>query len=94
MSVRRKTIEVETIKRLANTQLARQDISRDARLAVAGMLEALLFEANAYDGYNHFYWSKEGGYEAWCEAGRPEGEAKREYMYGNLENDDSRRIYY
>jgi hypothetical protein len=42
----------------------------------------VLFEANAYGGYNHVYWSREGGYDAWVAAGKPEGAEKQQYIYG------------
>lgn len=96
MSRARKTLEVATIKKMANTQLARKDNTVEARKAVADMLEALLFEAEAYGGYNHVYWSREGGYEAWVQAGEPEGAEKGQYIYGPESNgtDDYRRYYY
>lgn len=90
----RKTIEIATVKRFANLQLARTDNTTEARKAIAGMLEAMLFEANAYQGYNHVYWSREGGYEAWVAAGKPEGQIKSQYIYGHSDGEDFRRYYY
>jgi hypothetical protein len=89
----RKTLEVVTLKNMANMQLKRTDITTEARKAIAGFIEAVLFEANAYQGYNHVYWSREGGYDAWVAAGSPEGAEKNQYMY-NGDTDDYRRFYY
>lgn len=93
MSKARKTVEVVTLKMMANNQLRRTDITTEARKAIAGFIEAVLFEANAYNGYNHVYWSREGGCEAWRAAGCPEGAEKNQYMY-NGDTDDYRRFYY
>jgi hypothetical protein len=90
----RKTVEVATVKMMANMQLKRTDITTEARKAIAGFIEAVLFEANAYQGYNHVYWSREGGYDAWVAAGKPEGAEKQQYIYGPGDTDDYRRFYY
>jgi hypothetical protein len=90
----RKTLEVVTLKNMANMQLKRTDITTEARKAIAGFIEAVLFEANAYGGYNHVYWSREGGYDAWVAAGKPEGAEKQQYIYGPDATDDYRRFYY
>jgi hypothetical protein len=95
MARARKTIEVATALKMANTQLARKDVSIESRQAIAGFIEALLFEANEYNGFNYVYWSKEGGHEAWVAADRPDFPEKNAYIYGNNENtDDYRRFYY
>lgn len=94
MARARKTLELATIKQMANTQLARTDNTTESRKAVAGFLEAMLFEADAYQGYNHIYWTREGGYEAWVAAGKPEGDEKKQYIYGPAAEDDYRRLYY
>jgi hypothetical protein len=93
MSKARKTVEVATVKMMANNQLRRTDITTEARKAIAGFIEAVLFEANAYAGYNHQYWAREGGYDAWVAAGKPEGAEKQQYIYGPGGTDDYRRFY-
>lgn len=50
----RKTVQVKYLLDSANHFLAHTHESRrDARLAVAGLLETALFEAGAYQGYTH-----------------------------------------
>jgi hypothetical protein len=94
MARRRKTIEIETIKRMMNARIANPAIDILARKALASMLEAILFEANAYQGFNYIHWTDEGGYRAWVEAGRPEGSEKNQYIYGPGGVDDGRVRYY
>ena len=95
----RKTVDVTYVKDLINRQLERKDLTVEARKALAGTLEEVLFEANAYAGYNGIYWAREGGYEAWKATGMEDSAenypAKRPYIFGNDEGvDDYRRRYY
>jgi hypothetical protein len=101
MARARKTIEVATALKMANTQLARKDVSIESRQALSlALSKLLLFEAikyNAYNGFNYVYWSKEGGHEAWVAADRPANDfpEKNAYIYGNNENThDYRRFNY
>jgi hypothetical protein len=90
----RKTVDVATVKMMANNQLRRTDITTEARKAIADFIEAVLFEANAYQGFNDIYWAREGGFEAWRAAGSPEGAEKNQYIHGGDGTDVCRRFYY
>lgn len=94
MAAEKKTAQVDVLLKRINDQIARETTT-DARKALCNLLESILFDANRYHGYNHIYWSREGGFEAWQNAGSPEGQEKMQYMYGpGATADDYRRYYY
>lgn len=89
---RRKTIDIETVKEIANRMLAAEDtstlINNDWRLGVAWLLEELLHKTRNYRGYQHNEWSS-GGFSRWCNDGKPDFPEKWQYL-GN----DTKRFYF
>ena len=59
----------------------------DFRAGIAVMIEFALHSTGNYQGYNFIEWIKEGGYERWVAAGKPDDKAE---FIGN----ESRRMYY
>ena len=105
MARSRKTIEVQTLKATMNQQIARTDISIEARKALCYMLEHILMDTNNYHGFSDIYWMKEGGYDAWVADGSIDGPAafpnKYRYIWGpeglnedGTYTDPHRRQYY
>jgi hypothetical protein len=98
MSKARKTMSVEAFKIECNRRLALpvDRITTEERKAICSLLEHVLFEANAYEGYNDVYWAREGGYDAWKAAGsRDEFPYKCQFFYVRGDGvDDYRRMYY
>ena len=82
----RKTIEVEWLKESVNMRLDDKNLSQDEKSALCLLLEDVLHKTGSYKGFNWLAWIK-GGYSRWVEAGRPEGSAKDQIVFGGPESD-------
>lgn len=51
MAKGKKTIQVEMIKNFANEQLANPNYTMEEKLGIITMIEKILHEANAYNGF-------------------------------------------
>ena len=56
---KRKTIEVETLKDRVNRRLADSDLSDEAKDALSGLLEGVLFDTGNYRGFTYLKWNHE-----------------------------------
>lgn len=91
MTTKRKTIEVSKVLEDANRQLRRTDLSDETRLAIAMMLERVLFATGNYKGFNYVAWVDEGGYRRWhADQERACKEIDNTPYLGN----QTRRVYY
>ena len=88
MAKKRKTIEVEWLRRKVNAMLGRNDITDQFRLGMCQVLEDVLTETNNYRGYGYQDWMN-GGYNTWVLDGRPDYPCKKHYI-GN----DTKRFYH
>lgn len=91
MTTKRKTIEVSKVLEDANRQLRRTDLSDETRLAIAMMLERVLFSTGNYKGFNYVAWVDEGGCQRWrADQERAGTEIDNTPYLGN----QTRRVYY
>jgi hypothetical protein len=92
---KRKTIEVEEIKRKINNLLERSDDTApgaDAKKTLCSLLEGILHDTGNYRGFNYVYWLKRGNQE-WVAAGKPEVPVvKNQFIIGDI--GEWARIYY
>lgn len=70
--MKRQTVKVEDIVEYANTLLANPDLSQEFKRGVASLLEAALFKADRYSGFNYTYWLSVG-FNDWQKAVRDNG---------------------
>lgn len=95
MSTPRKTLSVAAFKAEVNRRLALPKLSIEERKALASLLEHVLHDTGNYQGYNSLYWSREGGFEAWKQAGEPGFPEKSRYFSAAGDGiDDYRRVYF
>lgn len=83
---KRKTIEVENLRRLVNGMLALDTLSEDNRKSLCVLLDRVLHETGNYRGFNYVDWMN-GGANKWRADGEPDNtqpylgpEYKREYF--------------
>ena len=89
MRTRRKTIEIERIKELANKFFREsKDEMMAERKALQSFIETILYETNTYYGFNYVHWL-EKGFNEWIEAGEPDGKEKYKFF-----GDETRIIFY
>ena len=69
---KRKTIPVEEVKKRINARLAEKDLPVEAKKHLASLLEVILMTTDNYKGFCHLEWYREGGFERWEAAGKPE----------------------
>lgn len=70
MSTKRKNVSVATIRDRVNLMIAAPKSTEDGRKALGVLLSCLLLETGNYHGFNYLAWTKEGGWEKWCEESR------------------------
>lgn len=87
MSRPRKTIMVSSIKSKVNSQLCCKDLTPEARMQLALLLESILCDTDNYEGFNYVGWALEGGCEKWHADGKPSD--NKPYL-----GDETRRVYY
>jgi hypothetical protein len=87
--MKRKTIEVEEIKRRANDYFRNSTVSAEARLSVQVFVTSILQDTGNYHGMNYIYWNDKG-FDEWVEAGKPEDYPTKYKYFG----DQSRIFYY
>ena len=88
----KKTIRLDKMKVRINQQLAEPAISDETKETLCRLLESVLHEADAYQGYNDIYWMTTG-HGLWIKAGQPEDTTKDQFIYGPTGQKYARRYY-
>lgn len=68
--MKRKTIDVEQVRKWGNLQLARTDVAPEYRRGVADIVHEVLMDTGNYHGFNYLDWL-EGGCDRWHADGKP-----------------------
>jgi hypothetical protein len=94
----RKTVNVSKVLDVANKLLAlpeSEDHNASFRAGVASVLGAVLFDANAYAGFNYLAWVQ-GGFEQWKKDNEALGASASEPVISTEAylGDQTRRFYY
>jgi hypothetical protein len=79
----KKTFRINDLLNYVNDQLKRTDqhASDSFKEGMCVLLEHVLNNAKAYEGYNHNYWLQQG-YDEWVKAGKPGFPEKNQFIYG------------
>jgi len=77
--MKRKTIEVEEIKKRANDFMRNGYFNAEQRKIIQSFVEAILMDTGNYKGLNYNYWLDKG-YDEWIAAGQPDFPEKYKYL--------------
>jgi hypothetical protein len=91
MKVRIDSDEIHRARDHVNELLA-SAIPQGAKKTLCCLIEGLLMQADMYAGFNNNFW-RDGGYEDWCAAGKPDFPEKNLFVIGSMgvinKSDDS-----
>jgi hypothetical protein len=71
MARKRKTVEVEALRKRINLMLADPQSGSETRTALARVLEGVLMDTNNYKGFGYVKWLGPQGCAKWEADGRP-----------------------
>lgn len=76
-----RTISIQTSIDEINKRL-KSYLPQAEKKFLCSVAENMLMACDDYRGFNYLYWLEHGNVE-WTNAGRPEGEDKKKFMYGH-----------